>query len=55
MLALRFRETPLDEEFYRRFEDQLGRYPRWELTKDFFEVVLERVDPPAAPAPRREG
>ena len=44
--ALRFRETPLDEEFYLRFEDILGRYPRWELTKDFFEVVLEKVDPP---------
>ena len=53
MRALRFRETPLDEEFYLRFEDQLGRYPRWELTKDFFEVVLEKVDPPAEPLPRR--
>jgi SAM-dependent methyltransferase len=42
MLALRFRETPLDEEFYQRFEQVLGRYPRWELTRDFFEVVLEK-------------
>jgi len=51
--ALRFRETPLDEEFYGRFEDLLGRYPRWELTKDFFEVVLEKVNPPAASVPVR--
>ncbi len=48
ILALRFRETPLDEEFYQRFHDVLGRYPRWELSKDFFEVVLEKGDPPAA-------
>jgi len=46
VLALRFRETPLDEAFYARFEDVLGRYPRWELSRDFFEVVLERADPP---------
>jgi SAM-dependent methyltransferase len=52
ILALRFRETPLDEEFYERFHDVLGRYPRWELSKDFFEVVLERGDPPV-PTPRR--
>ena len=52
MLALRFRETPLDEEFYRRFEDVLGRYPRWELTRDFFEVVLEKAVPPSEPPPR---
>lgn len=42
LLALRFRETPLDEEFYQRFEQVLGRYPRWELSRDFFEVVLEK-------------
>ncbi len=55
VLALRFRETPLDEAFYERFRDVLGRYPRWELSRDFFEVVLEKVDPPAAagPAPAR--
>jgi hypothetical protein len=46
MRALRFRETPLDDDFYARFEDILGRYPRWDLTKDFFEVVLEKVAPP---------
>jgi SAM-dependent methyltransferase len=51
--ALRFRETPLDEEFYLRFEDLLGRYPRWELTRDFFEVVLEKVESPAEPVPTR--
>ena len=40
--ALRFTETDLDEDFYRRFEGILGRYPRWDLTKDFFQVVLEK-------------
>lgn len=39
---LRFSERGLDEEFYARFEDVLGRYPRWDLTKDFFNVVLEK-------------
>ena len=53
ILALRFRETPLDEEFYRRFHDVLGRYPRWELSRDFFEVVLEKGDPPAAASGHR--
>ena len=52
ILALRFRETPLDEEFYERFHHVLGRYPRWELSRDFFEVVLERGDPPV-PTPHR--
>jgi len=44
----RLRETPLDEAFYRRFEDRLGRYPLADLRRDFFEVILERP-----PAPRR--
>jgi SAM-dependent methyltransferase len=39
---LRFSEHPLDEAFYRRFESILGRYPRTDLTRDFFEVVLEK-------------
>lgn len=43
--ALKFTETDLDEPFYRRFESILGRYPTWDLTKDFFQVVLEK--PPA--------
>jgi SAM-dependent methyltransferase len=54
ILALRFRETPLDEEFYQRFHDVLGRYPRWELSRDFFEVVLEKGEPRAT-APGRGG
>jgi SAM-dependent methyltransferase len=40
--SLKFRETPLDEEFYKRFEHILGRYPRWDLTKDFFDAVVEK-------------
>lgn len=37
-----FRETPLDEAFYARFESILGRYPRTDLQRDFFQVVLEK-------------
>jgi ubiquinone/menaquinone biosynthesis C-methylase UbiE len=37
-----FRETPLDEAFYARFESVLGRYPRTDLERDFFQVVLEK-------------
>jgi SAM-dependent methyltransferase len=40
--SLRFRETPLDEAFYQRFSHILGRYPRWDLTRDFFDVVVEK-------------
>jgi SAM-dependent methyltransferase len=40
--ALRFTGQPIDEEFYRRFESILGRYPRADLARDFFEVVLEK-------------
>ncbi|MDX6392615.1 MAG: 2-polyprenyl-6-hydroxyphenyl methylase / 3-demethylubiquinone-9 3-methyltransferase [Streptosporangiaceae bacterium] len=39
---LTFTEMPMDEEFYERFEDVLGRFPRWDLTKDFFLAVLEK-------------
>jgi SAM-dependent methyltransferase len=42
MRSLRFSETPLDEEFYDRFEDILGRYPRWDLTKDFFYTIVQK-------------
>jgi SAM-dependent methyltransferase len=40
--SLKFRETPIDEGFYKRFEHILGRYPRWDLTKDFFDAVVEK-------------
>lgn len=40
--SLRFMETPLDESMYERFGDILSRYPRWDLTRDFFYVVLEK-------------
>ena len=42
MHSLRFREAPLDEAFYERFSDILGRYPRSDLTKDFFYTVVEK-------------
>ena len=40
--ALRFTGQPIDEAFYQRFQPVLGRYPRSDLARDFFEVVLEK-------------
>ncbi len=40
-----FTRTPLDEEFFARFEDVLGRYPRWDLETDYFLVVLRKPLP----------
>jgi SAM-dependent methyltransferase len=37
-----FQSLPWDEEFYQRFEDVLGRIPRWDLERDFFTAVLEK-------------
>jgi hypothetical protein len=42
ILALRFKEHPLDEEFYKRFENELCRYPLFDLTRDSFTVLLRR-------------
>lgn len=33
---------PLDEDFYVRFEDVLGRYPRRDLERGFFTAILEK-------------
>lgn len=40
--TVRFTTTPIDEAFYQRFEDVLGRFPRYDLTRDFFLAVLEK-------------
>jgi SAM-dependent methyltransferase len=40
--SLRFDLYPIDEAFYARFEDILGRYPRADLERGFFTVVLEK-------------
>ena len=45
--SLSFTTYPLDEAFYLRFEDVLGRYPRADLERGFFQVVLERLATPA--------
>jgi SAM-dependent methyltransferase len=37
-----FQEADWDEEFYQRFEDILGRYPKRDLKRDFFLAVLEK-------------
>lgn len=39
---LKFR--PLDVDFYKRFEDKLGLYPAYDLTLDYFAVMLENND-----------
>ena len=36
------RGTPIDEEFYERFIDKLGRYPLYDLERDFIYLVLGR-------------
>jgi SAM-dependent methyltransferase len=42
-VALRsYTETPIDEDFYRRFEDVLGRYPRTDLRRDYLLMVLRK-------------
>jgi len=40
--ALAFDTRPLDEAFYARFEDLLGRYPRRDLERNYFTVVIEK-------------
>jgi hypothetical protein len=39
---LQFQNAKWDEEFFVRFEDILGRFPRADLERDFFLVVLEK-------------
>lgn len=34
--------TPIDEDFYLRFEDVLGRYPRTDLSRDYLLMVLRK-------------
>src|SRR5205085_6530648 len=45
--SLSFTRYPLDEAFVERFDDILGRYPRADLERGFFQVVLERMPGPA--------
>ena len=33
---------PIDEPFYKRFEDILGRFPRWDLEKNFLKLTLTK-------------
>jgi SAM-dependent methyltransferase len=39
------RVVPIDVGFYRRFEDELGRYPALDLETDFATLVLEKESP----------
>jgi 2-polyprenyl-3-methyl-5-hydroxy-6-metoxy-1,4-benzoquinol methylase/spore maturation protein CgeB len=48
---LEYSITPLDREFYQRFEDRLSRYPIFDLERDFIHVVLTPLESrPAASA-----
>jgi SAM-dependent methyltransferase len=40
--SLTFSERTFDEALYQRFSSVLSRYPRWDLSRDFFHVVLEK-------------
>ena len=37
--------TTIDEEFYQRFIDKLGRYPRYDLEQDFLHMVIAHKRP----------
>jgi SAM-dependent methyltransferase len=37
-----FKTTPIDEVFYSRFSDKLERIPRYDLERDFIEVLLRK-------------
>jgi SAM-dependent methyltransferase len=37
-----FDAVPIDDAFYARFEDRLGRYPRRDLERSFFTAILEK-------------
>ena len=37
-----YTETAIDEDFYQRFEDVLGRYPRADLRRDYILLVLRK-------------
>lgn len=39
-----FTETPIDEDFYTRFEEVLGRYPRTDLRRDYVLMVLRKPE-----------
>jgi len=43
-LTIGYRTTPIDEDFYTRFEDLLSRYPRFDLERDFIEAHLRRPE-----------
>lgn len=43
VVHLAFSEKPWDQEFYERFEDVLGRYPKTDLKRDFFTAILRKA------------
>jgi hypothetical protein len=45
------RQRELDQEFYKRFEDELSRYSKFDLCTNAVELVLEKVPPSPSKAP----
>jgi SAM-dependent methyltransferase len=42
--SITFTMKPFDEAFYGRFEEKLGRYPRFDLERDFIVAVVRRPE-----------
>ncbi|QDU43319.1 Ubiquinone biosynthesis O-methyltransferase [Symmachiella dynata] len=44
-------QRPLDQTLYDRFNDLLSRYPKFDLTTEFFDVILNKHTPTKSDAP----
>lgn len=42
-VSINYQKTPIDENFYSRFEDVFSRYPRFDLERDFIKAHLRRI------------
>lgn len=40
--SVQFDQKPFDWAFYQRFEEQLSRWPRWDLSTDYFLAVVQK-------------
>ena len=40
--SVKFDRSTFDAEFFERFEDMLGRFPKWDLNTEYFLVVLQK-------------
>ena len=37
-------QKPIDNDFYKRFEDKLSKYPCFDLMTNFFVCILSKLD-----------